>query len=68
MDYEFQIAAFNRRLYRDVETIFLMPDEQYTYLAASMVKELARLGAPLDEFVPPNVAKRLRLTLSKRAL
>ena len=66
MDYEFQLASFNRRLYKDVETVFLMPDEQYTYLAASMVKEVARLGAPVDAFVGPIVARRLKL-LFKRA-
>jgi pantetheine-phosphate adenylyltransferase len=60
MDYEFQLASFNRRLYKEVETVFLMPDEQYTYFAASMVKEVARLGAPSDQFVTPFVAKRLR--------
>jgi pantetheine-phosphate adenylyltransferase len=60
MDYEFQLASFNRRLYRDVETVFLMPDDQYTYLAASMVKEVARLGAPVDAFVTPYVSKRLK--------
>jgi pantetheine-phosphate adenylyltransferase len=61
MDYEFQLAAFNRRLYKEVETVFLMPDDQYTYLAASMVKEVARLGAPVDAFVTPNVARSLKL-------
>ena len=61
MDYEFQLAAFNRRLYKDVETVFLMPDDQYTYLSASMVREIARLGAPADQFVPPFVARKLKL-------
>jgi len=61
MDYEFQLASFNRRLYKEVETVFLMPDDQYTYLAASMVKEVARLGAPVDAFVTPPVARALRL-------
>ena len=42
-------------------TVFLMPDDQYTYLAASMVKEVARLGAPVDAFVTPSVARSLRL-------
>ncbi|MDE1976496.1 MAG: pantetheine-phosphate adenylyltransferase [Elusimicrobia bacterium] len=60
MDYEFQLAFFNRRLGPDVETVFLMPDEKYTYLASSMVKEVARLGAPVDSFVTPLVARRLR--------
>lgn len=60
MDYEFQLASFNRHLYKDVETVFLMPDEQYTYLAASMVKEVARLGAPVEQFVPTFVSRRLK--------
>ncbi|HVA65639.1 MAG TPA: pantetheine-phosphate adenylyltransferase [Elusimicrobiota bacterium] len=60
MDYEFQLAFFNRRLSPAVETVFLMPDEKYTYLASSMVKEVARLGASADAFVPPLVARRLR--------
>ena len=61
MDYEFQLASFNRRLYKDVETVFLMPDDQYTYLASSMVREIARLGAGADAFVTPFVARRLKL-------
>jgi len=60
MDYEFQLAFFNRRLGPAVETVFLMPDEKYTYLASSMVKEVARLGASVDAFVPPLAARRLR--------
>ncbi|MDE2039077.1 MAG: pantetheine-phosphate adenylyltransferase [Elusimicrobia bacterium] len=65
MDYEFQLASFNRRLYKEVETVFLMPDEQYTYLAASMVKEVARLGASVDPFVTPVVARTLKRTLKR---
>lgn len=66
MDYEFQLASFNRRLYKEVETVFLMPDDQYTYLASSMVKEVARLGAPVEAFVPPHVSERLRHRFSPR--
>lgn len=61
MDYEFQLASFNRRLYGEVETVFLMPDDQYTYLASSMVREIARLGAGTEQFVPPFVARKLKL-------
>ncbi len=61
MDYEFQLASFNRRLNKDVETVFLMPDDQYTYLASSMVREIARLGAGTEQFVPSFVARRLKL-------
>lgn len=61
MDYEFQLASFNHRLYKEVETVFLMPDDQYTYIASSMVREVARLGAETDAFVSPFVARKLRL-------
>ena len=61
LDYEFQMASMNRRLYPKSETVFLMPDEQYTYLSSSMVKEVARMGARLDGFVSPHVARKLRL-------
>ena len=60
MDYEFQLASFNRRLYKEVETVFLMPDEQYTYFASSMVKEVSRMGASAEPFVTPYVARSLR--------
>ena len=61
MDYEFQLASFNRRLYEEVETVFLMPDDRHTYLASSMVREIARLGAGTGAFVTPSVARRLKL-------
>lgn len=60
MDYEFQMASMNRRLYPEAETVFLMPDEQYTYLSSSAVREVAMMGGALDAFVPPPVLKRLR--------
>jgi pantetheine-phosphate adenylyltransferase len=61
MDYEFQLASFNRRLNKEVETVFLMPDDQLTYIASSMVREVARLGAGVDQFVTPFVARKLKL-------
>ena len=66
MDYEFQMASFNRRLYREVETVFLMPDEQYTYLASSLVKEVCRRGAAPNAFVPAPVAHALRRKFRRR--
>lgn len=66
MDYEFQLASFNRHLYREVETVFLMPDDQYTYLAASMVKEVSRLGADVDAFVPHHVSRKLRRKFGRK--
>jgi pantetheine-phosphate adenylyltransferase len=60
MEYEFQMADMNRRLYRQVETVFLMPDEQYTYLSSSVVKEVCQRGAAVDAFVPPAVSRMMR--------
>jgi pantetheine-phosphate adenylyltransferase len=59
-EYEFQMALMNRKLYRDIDTVFLAPDERYTYLNSSIVREVARLGGNIDDFVPPVVRKRLR--------
>jgi pantetheine-phosphate adenylyltransferase len=66
MDYEFQLASFNRRLYKGVETVFLMPDDQLTYLSSSMVKEVARLGASVEAFVTPSVSRRLVLKFGRK--
>jgi pantetheine-phosphate adenylyltransferase len=51
-DYEFQIAWMNRKLLNDIETIFLMPSEEYFFLSSSLVKEVAMLGGNIDNFVP----------------
>ena len=59
-EYEFQMALMNRKLYREIDTVFLAPDERYTYLNSSIVREVARLGGNIDDFVPPVVRKRLR--------
>ena len=66
MEYEFQMADMNRRLYREVETVFLMPDEQYTYLSSSVVKEVCARGASVEAFVPPAVARMLRRRFAVR--
>jgi len=62
-EYEFQMALTNRKLAGDVETIFLMPSESYSYLSARLIKEAAELGADLRAFVPPAVAVALIRTL-----
>jgi len=59
-EHEFQMALLNRKLDEQLETVFLMPSEEYSYLTSSIVKELAMLGGPLEEFVHPEVADRLR--------
>jgi pantetheine-phosphate adenylyltransferase len=61
-EFEFQMALMNRKLDAGVETIFLMPKEEYTYLSSRIVKEIARLGGNVSGFVPPAVAN----TLSKK--
>jgi len=58
-DYEFQMALLNRKLVSDLETVYLMPSEEYTYVNSSIVKEVAYFGGRLDCFLPPGVAKAL---------
>ena len=58
---EFQIALMNRKLEPSVNTVFLMPHEKYTFLNSSIVRELARYGQDVGEFVPPAVNAALRL-------
>lgn len=66
-EYEFQMALMNRRLNPTIETIFLMPSEQYTYVNSTLVKEIARHGGDVNPFVPPNVRERLEKALRKPA-
>lgn len=58
-EFEFQMALTNRKMERSVDTVFLVPDERYTYLNSTIVREIARLGGDVSEFVPPGVRKRL---------
>ena len=64
-EFEFQMALMNRKLEATVETIFLMPKEEYTYLSSRIVKEIARLGGDVKDFVPARVATELRRKLKK---
>jgi pantetheine-phosphate adenylyltransferase len=59
-EFEFQMALMNRKLDSGVETIFLMPREELTYLSSRIVKEIARLGGNIAAFVPDSVARALR--------
>ena len=59
-EYEFQMALMNRRLDDQIESVFLMPSERYIYLNSTVVREIARLGGPIEGFVPPGVARQLR--------
>ncbi len=64
-EFEFQMALMNRKLEARVETIFLMPKEEYTYLSSRIVKEIARLGGDVGKFVPAIVADALREKLKR---
>ena len=59
-EYEFQMAGMNRSVYPEVETVFLTPGEQYMFISATMVREIARLGGDVSKFVNPSIQKRLR--------
>ncbi len=59
-EYEFQMALTNRKLSPTFDTVFLVPDEKYTYLNSSIVREVARLGGDVAQFVPPGIQQRLR--------
>lgn len=65
-EYEFQMALTNRKLAGDIETIFLMPHESYSYLSAKLIKEAAGLGAGLSAFLPDFVDKALRNKLRRK--
>ena len=58
-EYEFQLATMNRHLTDKVETVFLTPPETYTFISSSLVREIARLGGDVSEFVSPKVKEAL---------
>lgn len=61
-EFEFQLALMNRKLNENIETIFMMPKDTYTFLSSRIVKEIARLGGDVGAFVPAHV----RVALSKK--
>ena len=58
-EYEFQMAGMNRRLYPDVETVFLTPGEEFMFVSATMVREIGLLGGDVSTFVHPLVGERI---------
>ena len=58
-EYEFQLAGMNRRLAPDIETLFLTPAEKYTFISSSLIREVAKLGGDVSEFVHPAVVEAL---------
>ena len=67
-EYEFQMALTNRKLDETIDTIFLVPHEQYTYLNSTIVREVARLGGDVSDFVPNTVSRRLMTKLKGRTV
>jgi len=59
-EYEFQMALMNRRLEPNVEAVFMMPAEKYSYVSSRLVREVAQLGGPIEGLVPPLVVERLK--------
>ncbi|RKL68891.1 pantetheine-phosphate adenylyltransferase [Salipaludibacillus neizhouensis] len=64
-EYELQMAAINRKLDDSIETIFMMTNNRYSYLSSSIVKEVAKYHAPLDDLVPNNVEVALKKKFTK---
>lgn len=65
-EYEFRMALTNRRLAPNVDTVFLMPNEQLTFISASLVKEVAAWGGDLSSFVPDHVAEVLKKKMKEK--
>jgi pantetheine-phosphate adenylyltransferase len=65
-EYEFQMAGMNRSLHPDIETLFLTPGEQYMFISATMVREIASLGGDVSQFVHPLVAARLAARMQQQ--
>lgn len=66
-EFEFQLALMNRKLNERIETIFMMPKDTYTFLSSRIVKEIARLGGEVSDFVPAHVQRALKMKLKRSA-
>jgi pantetheine-phosphate adenylyltransferase len=67
-EFEFQLALMNRKLDENIETIFMMPKDTYTFLSSRIVKEIARLGGDVRAFVPAHVETALKKKFQKRKI
>lgn len=65
-EYEFQMALMNRRLAPEIETVFMVPAENYSYLSSRLVKEIAELGGSVTGLVPPLVEERLKQRFNRK--
>ncbi len=66
-DYEFQLAGMNRQMMPDIETVFMTPTDQYQFVSATLVREIAMMGGDVSQFVSPIVSARLRERLQQTA-
>lgn len=64
-EYEFQMALTNRKLYPEIEIIYLLPSEKWTYISSSLVKEIAKFGGDISKFVPRNIVKLVKEKFEK---
>lgn len=64
-EYELQLASMNRKLYADAETMFLTPDEKYSCISSSLVREISKLDGDVSDLVPENVLAAINKKLSK---
>jgi pantetheine-phosphate adenylyltransferase len=62
-EYEFQLASMNRKLWSEMDTLFLTPDDRYGFISSSLVRQIAELGGDVSEFVHPTVCEALRARL-----
>jgi pantetheine-phosphate adenylyltransferase len=65
-EYEFQMAGMNRNLFPEVETLFLTPSEEYTFISATIVREIAKFGGDVSSFVHPAVLARLKARVARK--
>lgn len=65
-DYELQMSLTNRRLADDIETVFMMPSEEFLFISSSLIKEISSLNGRIDSMAPPNVERALRERLGGR--
>ena len=66
-EYEFQMATMNRNLYPEVETLFLTPAEQYTFISSTIVREVAKFGGKVSSFVHPIIEARMKAKVAELA-
>ena len=66
-EYEFQLAGMNRKLNGEIDTVFLTPSEQFTYISSSLIREISKLGGDVSTFVHPAVNAALNERLVSRS-